>query len=218
MIVVIFQIKNIILIVALSFFLVAYVFYKNSPTTQEMIDAPYYDYYSYAIKLRTTYKFDLLSFFLVSIYALKYFQLFSSLSYLFKGFKKSTFDYLMLFFTTSVNFLGMSLLTTFVFGSFIFEYRNFERSIVTNIKIFIFVDDSEITKDWYNYYRIFTIVVIIIFTLIIRYILLNMFNPIFIEYERIEIEKIMYSRKINMKSNSSNSNFPWKESKLYILN
>lgn len=212
--VVIFQIKNIILIVALSFFLVAYRFYINSPKTDEMIKIPYYDYYTYAVKLRTTYKFDLLSFFLISVYALKYFQLFSSLNYLFKAFKKSTFDYLMLFLTTSVNFLGMSLLTTFVFGSFIFEYRNFERSIVTNIKIFIFVDDSEITKDWFNYYRIFTIVVVIIFTLIIRYILLNMFNPIFIEYERLEIDKMMYSRKLKLIRGSSDDSLSWKESKI----
>lgn len=206
------QIKNVILIVALGLFVSAFVFYHSAITTQEMIDAKYYDFYYYAQNQRYFYRYDVLSFFLIGIYFLKYFQLISSVNYIFISLKKTAFEYIALICTVAVLFVGLSILTAFVYGSYIYEYRSFETSITTNIKIFIFQEDTFITIEFLKYFRAFSIIVLIIFIFLIRFFLLNLFYPILLEYYRLEYDKVEFSKEFNMQT-EDNPNYTAYQSK-----
>lgn len=109
---------------------------------------------------------------------------------------------------------------TFVYGSYLFEYRNFKTSILENIKIFVLVEDTDATVEFIKHYRVFSVIMLIIFIIFFKYLLLNLFYPIFIEYERLEIEKTIYSRGIrcdDYEEKQSEEEFTWKKSKLLLL-
>lgn len=187
-IVTLFQIKNLLILLSLIFYIISFVRNFQDSVTESMIFNEEFDFNRYAYSQRVSEKWGLLSFFFVMIYSLKYLQLFSSLNNILKAFKKATFEYFSLFFITLVIFLGLSILTTYVYGGSIFNYRNLQESILTNIKIFILVENTLLTNKFFENYRVFSIVVLLCFSIFIRYILLNMFFPIIIEYHRLECE------------------------------
>lgn len=202
--IVILQIKNILVIISLAFLIIAYINFSSGLDTQERAISPYYyDYYQFAKDQRSTIRLDILSFFLISLYLLKYLQLIKSIQLIFIAFKKSAFEYFALTVTISVLFIGLSILTSFVFGSYIYEYKNFADSITTNIKIFIFIENTSITNEFLKYYRVFSIIVLIVFIFLIRYFLLNLYYPIFIEYYRIEHDKLYLSKKHSINTGDS---------------
>jgi hypothetical protein len=210
----ILQIKNILLILCGVFSAcAAFDFFFSKIDTMNYYSSNYYfDTYNFANAQKNARVLDILSFYLIGLYSLKYLQYFEKLHILFIALKKSTFEYFFLFITIGVLFIGLSILTNFVFGTYIFEYKDFTNSIIMNIKIFIFIENTSVTEQFMKYYRILSIIVIIIFIFLIRYFLLNLFYPIFIEYYRIEVEKYSSSKNSSNKEESSQPDFTFKQS------
>lgn len=169
----------------------AYINYSTqSIDTFSYYSAQYFvDLYGLAGDQKESRGLELLSTYLICLYSLKYFQFIESIQPIFEVLKKSSFEYLSLLVTICVVFLGLSILTNFVFGSYIYEYKTFAESVLMNIKIFIFIENTAVTAEFLKFYRVFSIIILIIFIFLIRYFFLNLFYPIFIEYYRIEIDK-----------------------------
>lgn len=213
--VVLFQMKNIIILLSSIFLVSAFLNFLNSKIDSvAYFKAGYFtDLYNFANTQKEARALELLSLYLISIYALKYLQYLESIQVVFIAFKKAAFEYTALILTISVIFVGLSILTNFVFGSYIYEYKNFLDSITMNIKIFILIENTSVTGQFLMFYRVFSIVVLIIFIFLIRYFLLNLFYPIFIEYYRIEIDKFTASKNFN-KNEGNEEEFNFTESKI----
>lgn len=196
--VVTFQLKNVLIIFSLAFIVTAYATYTSgSIDSYAFYTSRYYvDFYALASRQRDVRGLELLSTYLMCLYSLKYAQFVDALQITFTAFKKSSFEYISLLATICVLFLGLSILTNFVFGSYIFEYKSFVESVSMNIKLFIFIEDTVVTAQFLQYYRIFSIIVLIIFIFLIRYYFLNLFYPIFIEYYRIEVDSREFAKKM----------------------
>jgi hypothetical protein len=194
---VILQVKNIILIVSFAFLINAFInfiTYKIDPLAYHT-NGYFKDIYMFATQQKYARTIDELSCYLIMIHSLKYFQYFKSLNIFYIALKKSSLEYFTLLVTILVIFLGLSLLTNFVFGTYIYEYKTFVESVATNIKVFIFIDNTSIIKEFFEIYSTLSIIFLIIFVFLIRFYLLNLFYPIFIEYYKNEMEKFHTSRK-----------------------
>ena len=191
-------------------------FFSSNVDTVGYYQGSYFiDLYAFATLQKNSRVLDLLSFYLVCLYALKYLQYIEKLQILFIALKKSAFEYFSLFVTIGILFIGLSILTNFVYGTYIYEYKDFANSVIMNIKIFIFIENTSVTEQFLNYYRMFSIVVLIFFIFLIRYFLLNLFYPIFIEYYRIEIDKYTISKINNKQEGAVEEEYSFKESKYY---
>ena len=165
-------------------------------SSQTIYDSKQYnDMYTFAQNQKTARNAELLSLFFICIYSLKFIQLIESVNVIFIAFKKAYFEYFILTTITVVVFLGLSFLTNFVYGEYIFEYRDFLNSIITNIRIFILSESTDVTQRFLNTFRSFSIAIMIIFIFLLRYFILNLYYPIFIEYFRIENENYLASLK-----------------------
>jgi hypothetical protein len=193
------QMKNLLLVFSVGFLLSAYSNFSGKYINTESFynQRYFFDFYDFAYLQKEARSLDQLSMYLVTIYSFKYLQFFSSVQILFIAFKKTAFEYFSLLATICVLFMGLSILTNFVFGSYIYEYKNFIDSVTMNIKIFIFIENTSITGLFLSYYRVFSIIVLIIFIFLIRFFLLNLFYPIFIEYYRVEVDKVNLSKSLN---------------------
>jgi hypothetical protein len=216
--VVLLQMKNIIILLAGIFMASAFLNFLNSKidSVTYFTSGYFTDLYQFANTQKEARALDQLSLYLISLYALKYLQYLESVQVLFIAFKKSAFEYTALILTITVIFIGLSILTNFVFGSYIYEYKNFLDSITMNLKIFILIENTSVTSQFLAFYRIFSIIVLIIFIFLIRYFLLNLFYPIFIEYYRIEIDKFTVSKNLNKnEGNEEELNFTESNLKIY---
>jgi len=192
-----FQVKHIILLSSIGFYIAAFVYFSSSTTQDSVIQQlsqSYFDFYTLAVGQRSYSRYDVISFYLISIYVLKYFQLLTPVQLLFVALKKAAFELSALVFTVAILFIGLSILTCFVYGAYIFEYKTFVDSLCSNIKIFIFQEDTYITFQFLKFYRAFSIIVLLIFIFLIRFFLLNLFYPIIIEYSRLEFDKLESSK------------------------
>lgn len=188
------------------------------PTATEMIENPLFDHYEEAVRQRKFQKLDYFSFLLICVYFMKFFQLVPGMQSIIIAFKKSYFELSLLFINICVCFIGMCLITVFVYGANIFEYKNFVESIVSNIRMFILVDNTQMALNFIKYYRTYSLIIILFFIILIRYLFFNMFFAIFMEYERIEDESIKAQendkRKSNTDTTGENAKLNWKQSKL----
>lgn len=191
-----FQIKNILLISSFGFYVSSFNYYNNLKSKEDIDFKQYNDFYFLSDNQKNYFRYDVLSFLLIGIYSLKYFQIIGYIQIIFNTIKKAAFEYIVLFFLIAILFVGMSLITFFVYCSNIIEYKSFLDSLITNIKIFIFEEDTVLTYEYLKYNRAFSIIILLIFIFFIRFFLLNLFYSIFIEYFRIEIEKLDYSREL----------------------
>jgi hypothetical protein len=215
---VILQMKNVLILFAAGFLIGAYINFSSGLSLDSLAyyKNPYfYDFYQFASNQKEARNLEILSMYLLCLYSLKYLQLIESIQILFIAFKKASFEYFSLLVTIAVLFCGLSILTNFVFGSYIYEYKNFVDSVTMNIKIFIFIENTSVTTLFLNYFRVFSIIVLIIFIFLIRYFLLNLFYPIFIEYYRLEVDKYNLS-KIHMKLEGEEADLTFTESILII--
>jgi len=154
----------------------------------------YFDFYTFAQNQKTARNAEIISLLLISLYSLKFFQLFESVNVIFVAFKKGYFEYFILASIIATIFLGLSFLTNFIYGEYIFEFRSFESSILMNIKIFILNESTNITQSFLLYFRSFSIAVMIAFVFLLRYFFLNLFAPIFLEYFRVEYDNYTASQ------------------------
>jgi len=221
----VFSPKNIILILAFLFNFVAYQnynhYYLNSlEIYKDTIN--YVDLYQFAKNQKFCRTVELLSLYLFGIYSIKYLQYIQPVQILFRAFKKSAFEYFAIIVSIAIIFLGLSILTNFVFGSYIYEYKNFLDSLIMNLKVFIFVENTTITGKFMEFYRLFSIIVLILFVFLIKYFSLNLFLPVLVEYYRNEFENNQNSINLQNKANEeeiSEENLKiltWKDSKLYF--
>ena len=94
-------------------------------------------------------------------------------------------------------------------------------SMVSNIRMFILVDNSQNALNFIEYYRTYSLIIILVIIILIRYLFLNMFFAIFIEYERIEDESMKAlkndKRKANTDTTGENVQLNWKQSKFFKL-
>ena len=187
---VMFQLKNLLYLASLILYLVSFNYFNGEKYTKEDLFSPDFDHYNLAIKKRDMFVYDCISFLFMIVYILKYYQLIDSIGDLIRTVKRAGFEYLVQIVIIIILFLGLSILTSFVYGSYMFEFRNFEQSILTNIKLFILVEDTNVILRFITDNRGFTIIVLIIFVMILKFVLLNMFFGIFIEYYRLTYERL----------------------------
>ena len=153
------------------------------------------DFYQFAKDQRLARGLDILSLYLITLYALKFLQLIDSVSVIMIAFQNAYFEYFLLSFVILVIFISISVVMSFVFGSYMFEYNNFADAILTNLKIFIFSESTFVTKKLWLYFKNFSVIILILFIFIIKYFLLMLYYPIFIEYYRMECDRISHVNK-----------------------
>ncbi len=194
-----FQIKCLMVIVSLVF-----LGYSIAQFKIEKIDGKafyesqsYFDFYNFAKNQRLARGLDILSLYIITIYSLKFLQLITSISTVMIAFKKAFFEYFLLTLVIVVMFISMSIVMSFVFGPYIFEYNNFADTILANMKVFIFSESTFVTTRFLVYFKNFSIIIMILFIFFIKYFLLMLYYPIYIEYYRMECDKINFS--LNLK-------------------
>jgi hypothetical protein len=223
-----FQMKNILLIISTSFLIQAFAYFNSKQfDTQKLGDETkeFVDLYAYADNQRKARYFDQIAFYLFFIYALKYLQYFSSVNMFLKSFKKSAFEFTVICVIILLFILGMSISTHYVYGSYIKEYSTFYYSVISNIKILLFVEDTMLITRLNEYFKEFSICLLIFYILFVRFLFLNLFHPVLIEYLRIETDRDPDEEKDTTKNDSTQvrenhkDNFGWRESKLiyYII-
>ncbi len=190
-IVVILQIKHLLLIFAFSFLVKAFdTFKKYNINSQSYNNNPYYiDFYNYAIRQKEARYFDQIHLGLISLYFLKYSQLIPIIYTIIECFNKAAFEFILLGITIICLLLGMSTTTYFVYGSYIKEYSTFSYSVITNLKIICFIEDTDTIIKLNDYFQSFTIILLLFYIIVLRFIFLNLFFPIFTEYLRVEREQ-----------------------------
>jgi len=217
----IFSPKNLLLMIGFIFYLIAYMNYtSNSLNSQEVYKdtVTFRDLYQFAKNQKFCRTLDLLSLYLFGLYSIKYLQYIQRVQILLRAFKKSAFEYFAILASIAVIFFGLSILTNFVFGSYIYEYKNFLDSLIMNLKVFIFVENSTITGKFMEFYRLFSIIILILFVFLIKYFSLNLFLPVLVEYYRNECENDENSQILQNKNNEetgeNNNVLTWKDSNL----
>jgi hypothetical protein len=191
------QLKNLLLIVSFGMLLSSFVSFVSTdfdPITFQESDS-FMDLYSFATKQKDARSNDTLACYLIFLHSLKYFQYIKSLNIFYIALKKASVEYFVLLIAICVIFLGLSILTNFVFGTYIYEYKTFVESIATNIKVFVFIENTSIIKEFLSIYSTLSIILLIIFIFLIRFYLLNLFYPIFIDYYKNELEKHNMNKK-----------------------
>lgn len=210
--VVIFQIKFIILIVAFAFYLASFIYY----ITQDSVAVPdqvKFDFYEYSTNQKMYIRLDILSFFLVSVYFLKFAQVMDSVYILFTAIQKATFEFISIIFVITTILLGMSFLTYFVYGFDIYEFQTFSTSLIWNVKIFFFMEGTDIVKECIRLYPSFTLFVLLVFCFVTKFYLMNVFHPIFLENFRLEHDKFKISREASSQTEEANSSYSLSQSK-----
>lgn len=194
------QIKNLLLIFSTAFLIKAFVNFKQyNLDTQQYYDNPegYIDFYGYACNQRIARYLDQISFYLIFFYILKYFQFFSQINILITSFKKCAFEFFLLCLTMLLLMLGMSITTHFVYGGYIKEYSTYYSSMITNLKLIFFIEDTSLVTQLNDHFRAFSICLLLFYILVIRFFFLNLFYPIMIEYLRIEESRLNVAQLSN---------------------
>lgn len=197
----ILKIKSLLLIFSTAFISTAFAIFikhnldSNDHNTQT---DTYIDFLGYAMDQKRGRYFDQLAFFIIFLYTLKYLQFFERINVLITVFKKAAFEILLLTITVIFLILGLSFTSYFVYGSYIKDYSTFNDSIITNIKVILFLENTNIISELDQKFRGFSILLLIVFILILRFFVLNLFYPVIIEYLRIETDKISLSRNLGL--------------------
>lgn len=194
-----FSPKNLLIYLAYSIYLFSFINYTSQYYPANLIynndkNIGYVDLYNFAIEQKLSRSMEIFSIYLYGIYSMKYLQYIEKIRTLFRAFKKSSLEFFFILCMITIFLIGLSILTNFVYGSNIYEYRNFAESLIMNIKIFIFVENSTITTYFMNYFRLYSIIILILFVFLIKYFSLNLFMPILVEYYRGEFEN---TEKVN---------------------
>ena len=186
------QVKNILLLVSLIFYSYAFYNYTSSMSMNSnklYNSSSYYDFYSLASNQKTSRNLEVLSFYALSLYSLKYIQIFNYVNVMFVAFKKSILEYFLLFIIITIVFLGLSLLTYYYYGQHIFGYQSFISSMEMNLKFFLLNENFGLSKSLLSIDKSLAIAICVIFIFAFRYFLLFLFYPILIENYRIQIEQ-----------------------------
>ena len=193
---VLFQIKNIILFLTFIFMTISFSIYNklnlNSQKYNDNNIQYYIDFYNYANQQKKAKYLEQISILLTTLYLFKYSQLYPNINTLFKCFIKSSFEFFLLLITILCLILGFSTTTYYVYGSYIKEYSTYSLSLLTNLKLIFFIEDTNTLIKLNEHYKMFTIIMLLFYIFILRFFFLNLFYPTFTEYLRIEREQNKY--------------------------
>ena len=193
---VLFQIKNIILFLTFIFMTISFSIYNklnlNSQKYNDNNIQYYIDFYNYANQQKKAKYLEQISILLITLYLFKYSQLYPNINTLFKCFIKSSFEFFLLLITILCLILGFSTTTYYVYGSYIKEYSTYSLSLLTNLKLIFFIEDTNTLIKLNEHYKMFTIIMLLFYIFILRFFFLNLFYPTFTEYLRIEREQNKY--------------------------
>ena len=187
--------KNLILLFSLCFFCSAIRLYRyNDINVKDYYKNPskYIDFYHYAILFRRAKYFEVLSFYLISLYLLKYLQLFNVINKIFISIQKSLFEIVILFIILFLLIFGFICANYFIFGSYVIYFHKFLDSIIYSLEIIIYIENTKIIENMRNTFSEFTIGYFIFYIIFIRFFFLLLFYPIIIDYLRMEIEQEKY--------------------------
>ena len=200
-----FNPKNFVLLIGFLLNLYGYLnFCYYFIDSNEYFNKSYFiDLYQFALVQKTARNSDILSFFLYGLYSIKYLQYIQRIQILLRAYKKAAFDYVFILASIIYIFVGLSILTFFIYGSTIPSYKSFTESFIMNIKIFIFEENSSTTLILYQSKPFFSILVLIFFIFFIKHFLLNLFVPVIIEnyrneYDRYENFLINQNKKVEI--------------------
>ena len=202
---VLFRIKNLILIFTFIFMNISFSinnkYHLNTQKYNDNNEQYYIDFYDYAKKQKIAKYLEQISFLLISLYLFKYSQLFPIVNTIFKCFIKSSFEFFLLLITILCLILGFSITTYYVYGSHIKEYSTYSLSIITNLKLICFIEDTNILIKLNEHFKLFTIIILLFYIIILRFFFLNLFYPTFTEYLRIEREqnKFLHGKSLTFK-------------------
>lgn len=216
------RMKFAILIISFALFLYSLTKYNSSISSQEVLynsDNKYIDLYFISLQNQKTFKVDVLGFFFMIIYSLKFFQLFPTIQNIFIALKNSLFHISLLLIQICVILVIIAMITHSTYGSYLYEFRTFGYSFIYSIKLFIFSESTLIIRKMFNYYRAFTVIFFIFFIFLIRFFFLKLLFPIIMERYRFQVDSIALNNinpvtsnpnkgKRNMKENILNFLFP----------
>ena len=186
-----FQVNNILILCTMICYIYAYKNYLNSmnySSIRQINSLQYFQYYTFAKEQQFSLNLEILSLYFISIYSLKYFEIFDLSNMIFRAFQRSYKEYFLLIITITICFLGLTLFTYLVFGQYLILYQSFSDSLLMNIKVFLFSENFYISDDFLNYSQPLSLLIFVLFIVLIRYFLLFLFAPILIEHYRIESE------------------------------
>lgn len=170
---------------------------KNSSriTFADVQAVAYYDFYDYAKTQNLLFRLDLLSFYLICLYFIKYFQLLPAMQTVINSMKKAALEFIMVILSLVVVLFGMTFITYFTYSNYLQEHKTFIKSMVTNVKMFLFNESVYLAYDMLNLYRGFSVFIILFFLFFLRFFLFNHFQPILIDYFKLDYDRIQASDK-----------------------
>jgi len=127
---------------------------------------------------------------------------------IFLTFKKVLREFLALTCIICVSFLGLTIITYYLYGQYLEDYQNFTSSLIMNLKLFILNENFESVLKFLKVNKSLANTIIIITIFLLRYFLMNLYYPIYIEYLRIESENLLNDKEeiSQSKTNYCNSN------------
>ena len=200
-----FQIKNLILILIFIFMTISFsIFNKLNLNSQNYNDNNiqyYIDFYDYANKQKKAKYLEQLSILLISLYLFKYSQFFPNVNTFFKCFIKASFEFFLILITIFCLLIGFSVITFFVYGSYIKEFSTYSYSFLTNLKLIFFIEDTNTLIKLNEHFKMFTIIILLFYIFMLRFFFINLFYPTFTEYLRIEREqnKFLHGKSLTFK-------------------
>ena len=200
-----FQIKNLILIFIFIFMTISFsIFNKLNLNSQNYNDNNiqyYIDFYDYANKQKKAKYLEQLSILLISLYFFKYSQFFPNVNTFFKCFNKASFEFFLILITIFCLLIGFSVITFFVYGSYIKEFSTYSYSFLTNLKLIFFIEDTNTLIKLNEHFKMFTIIILLFYIFMLRFFFINLFYPTFTEYLRIEREqnKFLHGKSLTFK-------------------
>ena len=198
-----FSIANIFLISSAILFFISFILsYSVNRKIQSHIDYVStsgreinFDYIKQSERVTYCYYYELLSLYFLFLYSLRFLGLFDAFHSLIVTIQKIAYEFVVLSIAIAFLFSSLSLFSYLMFASHLREYDSFFNSLLTNIQIFIFNEKTETVHKMLKSQRLIAIVFISIFVLIIRNVIMSLFVPIFIEYDRIEKENYLRMKK-----------------------
>jgi len=208
--------KNLLLIFSFGFMLSAFINFSNYyiDTTEFYTSNKFYDFYDFASNQKEARILDQISIYFILIYCFKHLQYFESIRAVLISLKKASYEYFLILSAICVFLLSLTFLTNFAYGTYVFEHRNFLSSIATNIKFFILVEDSFLTEELMASRTAFAVFIYIFYIFVFKYFLVYLFFPIFMEYFRIDSDKVYYF--VNSEDYQGSDKLTFKESKIIL--
>jgi hypothetical protein len=194
------QMKHILLFLSIILYTIAFLEEANKivlSSSVQSLSSQYFDYYSFAKSQKNSLNMEIISLFMMTLYSLKFFQIFQKANLVFFAFKKSAKEFFFLMIIILILYLGLSLVSYYIYSQFLNDFQHFSKSILMNFNIFILSTNLETTFLLSKYFKNYSIIIIFFFIFILRYFLFNLFYPIYIENYRMESENFLSSQDEN---------------------